>query len=281
MGIYFWQSHFRVFQFKAELRADSKFVLSTNNETIGQKNFNRVWVSPSLNYTFNNSHDCGINTFSGFKLNANAKYWQNTSQKGYSAVLSTDVRYGHKLKTNLFWMSRFQFETSPGNLRTLYVAGGIENWINARLDENTVIKSNAAFIRMAASIRGFNYNVRSGNTFAILNTEFRWKVFADLFRINSRSEFINNLMLAGFLDIGSAWYGLSPFDKGNPNNVQVIYNGPMVITVYNHKQPFVLGTGCGLRTSFFDYYIKFDQAIGIDNGKWGHLINYLTIGLDF
>jgi hypothetical protein len=281
LAVYMAQKRFMALQVKGEFRSDNKIVLSTDDETLRRGGLHRIWLSPSINYTFNNTLPYGMNAYNGLKMVHSFQYWQNTAQKGTTFVLASDVRIGVKLRSNLFWMSRFQMEISAGNMKMLYVAGAMENWLKPVIDQNTVLRTNAAFIRMGSSIRGLNMNVRNGNTMAIINSEIRWRILSDLLKINTRMAFINDFMMTGFLDAGSAWYGVSPFDITNPNNVQIINSGQMVITVYNHKQPFVLGSGYGFRTNIFGYYIKFDQGIGLDNGRWGKPIKYITIGLDF
>ena len=64
-------------------------------------------------------------------------------------------------------------------------------------------------------------------------------------------------------------------------NKRVIYNGPFKITVTNIGEPVVGGTGFGIRTYVFGYFIKIDRAWGFEAGDVISKVTYVSFGLDF
>lgn len=78
---------------------------------------------------------------------------------------------------------------------------------------NTSTGVNYAFQALATNMRGFKQNIRSGNSFAVINSEIRWPVFSYLLNRPIKSEFINNFQLVPFFDVGTAWIGPDPYSK--------------------------------------------------------------------
>ena len=129
-----------------------------------------------------------------------------------------------------------------------------------------------------------NYNKIAGENFFLANLEIRFPIIKYLFGKRVNSNFLKNLQLVGFYDVGSAWTGISPFNRENSLNTRTIGNNqsPFTATVNDFKNPWLAGYGAGLRTVLLGYYLKFDVAWAIedfivaDKPKF-----YLTFGYDF
>ena len=60
-------------------------------------------------------------------------------------------------------------------------------------------------------MRGFDQNIRNGNSFMVINSELRLPVFKYLLNTPTRIGIIDNFQVVGFGDVGTAWSGPSPF----------------------------------------------------------------------
>jgi hypothetical protein len=130
-------------------------------------------------------------------------------------------------------------------------------------------------------MRGFLQNIRNGNSFALINSELRIPVFTYLLNKPIRSDFIRNFQVAGFFDVGTAWTGTSPFSDDNSFNTQIISQNPVTVILDRQVDPIVAGTGFGLRTRIFGYFMRIDWAWGYEDGVMRDSIFYWSLGLDF
>ncbi len=133
-------------------------------------------------------------------------------------------------------------------------------------------------------MRGFYSNIRNGNSFFLLNTEIRIPVMLYLFP-NIRATWLKNLQATGFFDCGSAWQDGKLFSTDNPLNTVNLPennpNSPVRIRVNYFRDPVVMGTGYGFRTTLFGYFVKFDYAWGIETRVFQKPVKHFSIGLDF
>jgi len=136
---------------------------------------------------------------------------------------------------------------------------------------------------LATPMRGFIQNVRNGNNFALFNSEIRIPLFKYLINRPMKSDFLETFQVVPFFDAGTAWTGWNPYSKENSFNTTVIGNpqSPIIIILENQKEPIVYGYGWGLRARIFGYFIRFDHAIGTDDGFRLPARNYLSLSLDF
>ena len=117
----------------------------------------------------------------------------------------------------------------------------------------------------------------------LFNGELRLPLIRYLYRGNITSNFLRNLQLVAFTDVGTAWTGTGPFSQQNSLNTEVVGGGtlPFRAVVTNYKNPFLIGYGAGARTMLFGYFVKFDYAWGIEDKFVSKPIAYLTLGYDF
>ena len=133
-----------------------------------------------------------------------------------------------------------------------------------------------------APLRGFRQGKLVGTSHLLLNAELRFPLIRYLYRGNITSNFLRNLQVVGFTDVGSAWNGTEgPFSRANSLNTEEVVNGPFRAFVTNFKNPFLIGYGAGVRTMLLGYYVKADYAWGVENRVTSQPIFYLTLGYDF
>lgn len=262
-------------------RLDMHQFLSTESTSLLRNARISNYTGPNIYWILDRKKDYKPGLYAGLKFKSYGQYFLNTTNGKSLTYAGTDARHGLRVFKNAYWMNRVQAEFSVGAEKVNYMLGGQENWLFPDFKSTNVLVNTPGFYRLASSMRGFNYNVRNGNAFALWNTEFRYRPLGHLVKWNTRSELLSHLLLTVFSDLGTSWYGKSPFDLRSPLNTSVIQSGSMSITHYNRKQPLVAGVGYGVRTSIFGYYLKFDKSWGYENAQWGRSVNYITLGRDF
>jgi hypothetical protein len=129
-------------------------------------------------------------------------------------------------------------------------------------------------------MRGFDQNIRNGNSFMVFNSELRLPVVKYLLNRPTRISFIDNFQVVGFGDIGTAWSGPNPF-LNNILFTRYVNQSPVGVVVKEQRNPIVEGMGFGLRTRLLGYFIRADWAWGIEEGVVQPRKFYVSLSLDF
>ncbi|WP_019987474.1 hypothetical protein [Rudanella lutea] len=217
--------------------------------------------------------------------------------------ITLDFRRYQKLHRDLMLALRLSVSQSGGPAPKQSTLGGMENWIGGQQEQiatNPLLVPNqysqnrddyrdVFFLDFATNLRGFRQGKLTGNSHMLLNAELRIPLVKYIYRGNITSNFLRNLQLVAFSDIGTAWSGRGPFNRQNNLNTELIGfnpqpNGtlpPFGAVVTNFKNPFLIGYGAGVRTMLFGYYVKFDYGWGLENNVVNKPVAYLTLGYDF
>ena len=290
-------------RFGFAFRNDKYIYKATNEQTLRISNYATNWVSVKVEYVYDNTFDLATNLREGtrFRLftelhkeiptedtkitktfTAKLPRWNNA----YFGIVGADIRHYQKLYKHIVFATRLSWSTSFGTKKMIYYLGGVEGGIFPRFNRTTPINSNNnyAFQSLATDLRGFDQNIRNGNSVVLINAELRVPLVSTFSGIAIRSQFLRNLQLVAFCDIGTAWEGLSPFNKDNPLYQNVIrdpFNSPVIVRIYQYRNPIVAGFGPGLRTSIFGYFVRLDVAWGYDGNKITSPKAHLSFNLDF
>ena len=161
--------------------------------------------------------------------------------------------------------------------------GGVDNWLLPKFNSNINIDQNQnwTYQTLATNMRGFQQNIRNGNSFIVLNSELRMPVFRYFLDRPLRNNFLNHFQLIAFGDVGTAWTGPNPWSEENALYTQIIEQGPIRVTVKRQVDPFVGGFGFGVRSSLLGYFIRADWAWGVEDYTLMPSMFYLSLGLDF
>lgn len=285
-------------------RNDTYVYKSEDKFSLNLPNTNINWVYLRAEYIYDNTFHVMDNIRYGTRLRVYGEFHKEIPTKLYKAGEATfrlpdfnkyffteigvDARHYQKLYKQMILALRFSAATSLGNRRMIHYMGGIDNNLVSIKTAGTTTgayinpSTNYAYQTIAAPMRGFGQNARNGTSFALINAEIRAPIFTMLMRRPSKSEFIRNFMLVAFTDIGTAWEGLSPFSSNNPLFIEEYKNNNSVVRILKYKNPVVMGVGGGLRTSIFNYFIKFDAAWGYDTGEFAKKpLLYFSFGYDF
>ncbi len=275
-----------VLAFKATgmYRNDAAVYLSTDQFNLKKKTEYRNWVSMKGQLIFDNTRSLGLNLYRGTRSMLFGEYYMMVDQRDQDmAVLGLDIRNYQSIHRNIIWANRFAASTSFGNNKLIYYMGGVDNWLVPKFTNNTPIdySQNYAYQTVATNMRGFEQNIRNGNSFVLFNTEVRWPVFKYFFNRPIKSDFLNNFQVVGFGDVGTAWTGWDPYSEENSLFRRTIRNGSLLITVEEQKDPIVAGYGFGLRSRLLGYFLRGDLAWGVEDGVVQKPIIYVSLSLDF
>ena len=265
-------------------RNDRLVILATDDKTLNIPNGFLNWGTGRIEYVFDNTLNTGVNLFNGTRLKIFSEYYKQIDEKNTGMViLGADIRRYQKIHREIIWANRFATGTSFGKERLIYYMGSTDNWLSPSFNNETPIDftQNYYFQTLATNLRGFNQNIRNGNTFAVINSEIRIPVFKYLLNRPIKSDFVRNFQVIGFGDIGTAWNGKSPYDSTNALNRKTFYQQPFLVTIISQNEPIVGGFGFGLRSRLLGYFLRADWAWGIQNREVLPNQFYFSLGLDF
>ncbi len=199
-------------------------------------------------------------------------------------VIGLDARHYQLLDRRSILAVRLAAATTFGSEKILYYLGGVDNWIFPKFNNNIPIPqgNDFAYQTLAANLRGFDQNIRNGNSFALINTELRVPIFKYFSKKPVMGNFWRNFQLVGFFDVGTAWEGNNPYGGDNPINIVYLYNPPTVAVKVNYfRDPLVAGYGFGARALIFGMYIRADYGWGIETRVVQKPIFHVALGTDF
>jgi hypothetical protein len=248
-------------------------------------------------YVFDNALVTGINMMKGTRFKMSAEYYvSNENAQRNFGLMFLDFRKYFPVHKELVLATRISYGHYFGNAPKNFLIGGMDNWLlsNREFYSNSnaastnpltidpgVDNSDLLFVRYVTSLRGFKYNTLFGPKYLLLNAELRLPVAQYFYNGTISSNFLRNLQLIGFTDIGTAYAGMSPFTTDNTQNTQNIPGYPFSAAVTNYQSPFLIGYGAGVRTMLFGYYVKLDLGWGLQNKILSKPQLYLTFGYDF
>ncbi len=278
----------------ATLRQDKITFLASDQTSLNNPDLEDQRVGLRVEYVFDNSLDIDINIRSGTRFKVYTEVLKKfdlsldpldfSFSKGFMTVVGTDARHYLNFAKHSVLAGRFAASTSFGSERILYFLGGIDNWLIPMFNQEIPQPStgNFAYRTISPNLRGFDYNIRNGSTFALLNAELRIPFLKYISRRPIKISFLRHLQVVGFADVGAAWEGVSPFDEDNPINILHLENPPTVrLKVNYYRDPLVVGYGVGVRTMLFGYFLRLDYAWGLETRIVQKPKLHFALGLDF
>ena len=278
----------------ASIRNDRFSYSITDQNTLMIPDVNEQRLGLRVEYVFDNTVDMGINMLQGTRYKAFSEFVKRFGlrfkepasfnfRKGWLTIIGLDFRHYERILDRSIIATRVAGATSLGPEKILYQMGGINNWLFPNFSGQIPFpeSDNFAYQQLAQQMRGFNLNIRNGSSFVVWNTELRIPIFQYLSRGKIRMSFLRNFQVTGFADVGTAWLGVSPFDRQNPLNTLRLSNPAVEIEVNYYRDPIVFGYGIGARSTLFGYLVRVDYGWGVDTKVVGDPILYISIGTDF
>lgn len=265
-------------------RNDAAVYLSTDQLNLQEPNRYQNWAGLKGEFTFDDTRNVGLNLYYGTRYKIFLEYYQLLDEDSRDLfVLGADYRRYIKIDRTFIWANRIAASTSFGKNKLIYYMGGVDNWLLPKFNNETPIdfSQNYRYQTLATNMRGFNQNIRNGNSFFLLNSELRFPVFKYFFNRPIKSDFLNNFQVVAFGDIGTAWTGLNPYSEDNSLFTRTIEDGPLTITVEEQKEPIVGGMGFGVRSRLLGYFLRADYAWGVEDRILKKPVFYISLSLDF
>ncbi len=253
-----------------EGRRDRSTPLAIDQSSLQADILDDYWASYKMAYVYDNTRDKGINIKFGtrYKIYGEAYKKLDDNQENIN-VVGADFRHYQRIHREAIFVTRFAASTSFGTGKLVYYLGGVDNWMgNNRFNTQQPINGddqNYMFQANATNLRGFQQNIRNGNSMVLVNTELRWPIFRYFVRRPIRSPFLKNFQLIGFGDIGTAWTGTDPYSEENDQIKEEIDQGSVQITLKKSNEPIVGAYGFGIRMALMGYFMRIDWAWGVEN----------------
>ncbi|MFZ4400837.1 MAG: hypothetical protein ACOYO1_12445 [Bacteroidales bacterium] len=268
----------------AFLRNDREVFLSIDQLSLKEPDVNNNWSGLKGEFVFDNTRNIGLNLYYGTRYKFWGEYYQSVDSKNRNLfVVGFDFRNYQKIHKSFIWANRFATSTSFGKNKLIYYMGGVDNWLFPKFNQDIDIATdqNYTYQTLATNMRGFTQNIRNGNSFVVLNSELRFPVFRYFSNKPMRSDFLYNLQIIGFGDLGTAWTGSNPWDKDNSLFTKTLYGNPFILKLEKEIDPLVGGFGFGLRSRLVGYFMRADYAWGVESGIVKSGVFYFSLSLDF
>lgn len=254
-------------------------------------------VGLRLEYVFDNTIDLALNLKQGtrykvyteaykqFSLNIDPSFNFDFNQ-GYLGLAGLDVRHYERLDKRSILAIRFAGAVSFGPEKLLYYLGGTDNGLLPSFSNAIPTPEEIpGFVTLANNMRGFDINIRNGNSYVLTNVELRVPIFR-YFSERIRSPFFRNFQLVGFFDAGTAWSGEDPYSDENPLNTSFFPENntgfaPVTARVVYFRDPLVFSYGIGARSLLFGYMVRLDYGWGYETRTRRDPMLHISLGYDF
>ena len=273
---------------------DIRLLIPANNPPQFNSESTANYGGFNTSFVFDNSVVVGTNLHEGtraklkleshFKLNSEAATFHN---------LQFDARHYYRINKGIYLAARAFFGTYFGDAPKKYLLGGVDNWAfnsteSSNSDVNplafeTLFDNSDVLFHQFTTLRGYNYNTFQGRNVMTFSGEIRFPINQLLTNSELKSNFLRNLQVLGFYDIGSAWDDLSPFKDQNNLNIEEISSegSPFSAVINNFANPWLQSAGFGVRTMLFGFFSRVDVSFPMRNFEVLSPKLQLSFGYDF
>ena len=274
----------RSLRFEGVLRLDRNAPLSIDAYNLKiDSDYNTQWGA-EVAYVYDDSRARQVNIREGTRYRIWVEYLLNgEAQNNSFGTFGFDFRHYKPLFRDITFALRAAGNWSLGQQKLLHFLGGVDNVLSLKEPDASPIDPNTlyAFQTQSTPIRGFRQNARNGSNMALINAEVRIPVWSTISSRPSDSDLLDHLQCVGFFDVGSAWNGQSPYAESNTFNQITVTQNPITVTIDNNREPIIWGTGVGIRSYLFGYWVRADWCWGVDDNRWQERLFTLSLNLDF
>jgi hypothetical protein len=246
-----------------------------------------TYIVSRLEYVYDNTLNPTQNIWDGLRykvyFDVNMPTFKTAENNGKATLnLGFDGRVYKKIYRNFIWAGRAAGDFSWGQQKIIYYLGGVDGWVGPKFNNNPPAPDQSyAFQSLTLNMRGYNQNIANGNNAMVINSEFRFPVFATLINKPINNAFIRNFQIIQFVDLGTAWNG-----KYNgihrPTELISDPSTPVVVKIdAGGLGPFAGGYGFGVRSTLLGYFMKLDTGWPMKGIFKGAPVWYFALGFDF
>lgn len=210
-------------------------------------------------------------------------YLLSGERTGSCSLGGLDARTYSGLLPGLVWANRFSFQYSGGPVKASYMAGGTEQWLLPRFNEDMPrpAESKVLMYALAAPVKGLPINTRNGSAFLSVGTELRLAFSALRSAIPVGTDFWRSFRVYGFADAATVW-DQGQFLKTDPSLFPTqITRGPIRVDIIQKLSPLLWSYGFGLRANVLGYSLRIDRAWPWENSLPLPPAWVISLGLDF
>ena len=233
----------------------------------------RTLIIPTVSYVHDNTLWGYTSPNNGSRYNINAMFSPSLGSNSIDfQTYTADYRRYFKFWKTYSFVMRYSGGISVGKNAQQFFIGGTDGWINREFENGGIPIRNIedfAFLTPALPLRGYNYNVKNGTKYALMNYELRYP-FIQYLVTGGIPIALGNITGATFLDIGSSWTEENMF-RGFGKNAE----GNTV------TQDLLIGTGMGIRMFLFGLPLKMDVAWAYTGEGFSVPKYYFSLGGDF
>ena len=290
---------------KMAVRNENTVTKSTESITLNTNNLVENWAILKLEFVHDNTIVKAKNILNGFRANGYFEFQKEIPSKevkiigedvllpswndGYLVVFGADARHYLKVFNTVTWANRVAFSSSLGTRKVLYFLGGSDGQLFPGFNSKNEVddSQNYAFQSLAQNMRGMPQNTRNGNSYFVINSEFRVPIFSAFSKKSMKSRFMESIQLVAFVDIGSAWEGITPWSDDNiyteirTNRPDKPSDATSIVKLQIFKDPFVVAFGPGVRANIFNYFFRFDLGWAYDTGEIQSPKMHVSMTYDF
>jgi len=276
------------------LDSDVRLFIPSNNPAQFEPNIVRRYIGYNLGLIYDNSVVTGTNIHEGTR--AKVALESHIKANGDAATfhnIEADFRHYQRISKGLLIAGHVHFGSYFGSDPKRYMLGGVDNWAFNQSDGSgeegdplffsTLLDNSDILFNQFVNLRGYNYNTFQGRNVLSASAEIRVPINQLLNNNELRSNFLSNLQIIGYYDVGSAWDDLSPFQERNNLNIEEIRTegSPFSALINNFNNPWLQSTGIGVRTMLFGFYSRIDLSFPIQNFEVQSPQFQLSFGYDF
>lgn len=268
-------------------------------------NQSAAYLGLNSTLVFDNSVVVGTNLHEGTRAKLTVETYNKASSdaRSFNSV-ELDVRHYYRINKGMYLAAKLYFGSFFGDAPKRHYLGGVDNWLFNSTDIGDPLTDDLAFQPLFQSVvnntgvnpnksdilfnrfinlRGYDYNTFQGRNVLTFSGELRFPVNQLLKNSELKSNFLRNLQIVGFYDVGSAWDDLSPFEDRNNQNIEEISQdgSPFSAVINNFSNPWLQSTGVGIRTMVFGFFSRLDLSFPIQNFEFQSPRFQFSLGYDF
>lgn len=236
---------------------------------------NQSYVIPEVKLSFDNVLYGSLYPVSGWRADVGLRISPDMPNSSRQFVtLRTDIRRYYKVTREYSFALRASAASSHGRQPETFMAGGISNWINYRLD-NAYLDylsdyEDLYFSEYVVPVRGVPYFAYTGNHYTAFNAEFRFPFIDYLSMRWPISLVIGNVRGQIFSDWVKTW------------NQEQSKGLSLPEALFSDQNNSYWGTGFGVRMNLGIFILRYDTAFDMSqNSLWANRQHIWSLGLDF